>query len=328
MSSTRTDEVAAPERRATVLDDGPTSGGQAPRRSAGRAAARPPGSFGAIGYAYAAPAFLVYATVVLTPIVATFWLSLHEWDGLTERRYVGFDNYVQIFEDERLRSTFTHAFVLIFFYCVIPVVVGLLLVSLMSRHTIRGFRFFRTVLFLPAVMTPAVVAVTWRWIYAPEGVLNAGLDRLGLDRFARPWLGDFDIALYAVGFIGTWVYIGLAMVLFLAGMQRLPVDMYEAARIDGATLFEEIRFITIPSLRNEIVIVVTLTMIGALRTFDLIYLTTKGGPGNQTDVPSLEIFKRAFLQGKIGSAAALAMLLALLVLVLSLIIPRVGRQRP
>jgi raffinose/stachyose/melibiose transport system permease protein len=288
---------------------------------------RPPGSFGRIGYLYILPAVAIYAVVVLVPIVHTVWLSLHDWNGLAPMTWAGLENYGEVLTDDVLRSSFLHAAVLVVFYSVIPVTLGLVLAALMSRHRIAGFRFFRTVLFLPAVVTPAVVAVTWKWIYAPDGSLNQALRVVGLDTVARPWLGDFDYALFAVGLIGTWVYFGLAMVLFLAGIQRLPTDMFEAARIDGASLFQEIRHVTIPSLRTEIVIVVTLTMIGALRTFELIYLTTKGGPGNETQVPALEIFQRAFLQGNIGSASAVAICLALVVLAVSIVIGRIGERR-
>lgn len=296
-----------------------------PRRRLERRARRP---FGRIGYLYIAPALVVYSAVVLAPMAHTFWLSLLEWDGLTPARFVGTANYQEVVSDEQLRANFVHAAVLIVFFSFIPVTLGLLVSSAMSRHRIRGFGFFRTVLFLPAVVTPAVVAITWRWIYAPRGSLNSGLRLVGLDFVTRPWLGDFQVALIAVGLIGTWVYLGLAMVLFLAGIQRLPTDMYEAARIDGAGLFHEIRYITIPSLRSEVVIVLTLTMIGALRTFDLIYLTTKGGPGTATEVPSLEIFRRAFLLGRIGSSAAIAITLSVVVLIVSLVIARVGERHP
>jgi raffinose/stachyose/melibiose transport system permease protein len=160
--------------------------------------------------------------------------------------------------------------------------------------------------------------MAWRWIYTPDGPLNSALAAVGLGSVARGWLGDFDLALPAVGFVGTWITMGLTLVLFLAGIARIPDELYETARIDGATAVQEFIRITLPLLRAEIVVALVLTMIRSLRTFDLVYNMTQGGPGTATVVPAYEIYRRAFLTGDVGLAAALSVGLTAVILVVSL----------
>lgn len=287
----------------------------------------PPGEPRKVAYLYILPALLFYCAFVLLPIVHSVWLSFFEWDGITVGTWVGLGNYLEIVEDPRLRAAFFHAIVLIFFYSFVPVVVGLLLAAAMSRSRIRGLAIFRTVLFLPQVIAMVVIAVVWRLIYAPEGPLNTGLHLLGLDSLARAWLGGFSTALPALGMVGAWVQFGLCMVLFLAGIQKIPPDLYDAAKVDGAGPIREFFTVTLPSLRAELAVVLTLTMISALRTFDLIYITTRGGPGDATNVPALEVYKRAFLTGQVGSAAALGITLALVIFALSFVSIRLGEEK-
>ena len=280
-----------------------------------------------MGYLYIAPALVVYAAFLLFPLVRAVQLSFYEWDGLTLGIWVGPRNYADILADPALRAAFGHAAVLVVFFAVIPTAVGLLLAAVVARARVRGLTFFRTVIFLPQVIAMVVVAVTWRQIYAPDGPLNDVLRVIGLGDLARGWLGDFDLALPAVGLVGTWVSIGLCFVLFLAGTGKIPRELYDAARVDGAGPIREFTSVTLPALRNELVVALTLTVIAALRTFDLVYVTTGGGPGNATTVPSYEVYRRAFELGEVGSAAAIGVTLTVIILVLNLAIARIGEQR-
>jgi raffinose/stachyose/melibiose transport system permease protein len=287
----------------------------------------PPGEPRRVGYLYIAPALVVYAAFLLYPLVRAVQLSFYEWDGLTLGTWVGLRNYADIFADPALRAAFGHAAVLVVFFAVIPTAVGLVLASVVARARVWGLTFFRTVIFLPQVVAMVVVAVTWRQIYSPDGPLNEILRLVGLGELARGWLGDFDLALPAVGLVGTWVCIGLCFVLFLAGAGKIPRELYEAARIDGAGPIREFASVILPALQNEIVVALTLTVIAALRTFDLVYVTTGGGPGNATTVPSYEVYRRAFQIGEVGSAAAIGITLTLIILVLNVGISRIGEQR-
>ena len=292
-----------------------------------RPQARPPGEPRRIGYLYLLPAAVVFAAFVLAPLAHSFWLSLFEWDGITPGTWVGLDNYADVVSDPELRRAFAHALVLIVFYALLPVAIGLLLAGLLARVRVRGLAAFRTILFLPQVIAMVVVAVMWRMIYDPQnGALNEGLRALGLGSLAQSWLGDFDLALPAVGLVGTWVWYGLAMVLLTAGVQKIPPSLYDAARVDGAGMVHEFFAVTLPALRGEIAVALTLTTIAALRNFDLIYITTGGGPGDATSVPAFEVYARAFETGQVGSAAAVGVSLTAVIFAITFLINRTAER--
>ena len=268
---------------------------------------RPPGEPRRVAYLYLLPAFVLFAVFVLAPLVHAAWLSLFSWDGVTPGTWVGLHNYGSVVSDADLRRAFEHSAVLLIFYAGLPLVIGLLLAGATSRARIRGLTAFRTILFLPQVIALVVVAVTWRLIYQPTG-----------------WLGDFNLALPAVGLVGTWVAYGLTFVLFMAGVQKIPRSLYDASRVDGAGAVREFFAVTLPALRGEIAVALTLTTIAALRNFDLVYLTTAGGPGNATTVPAFEVYQRAFRGGDVGTAAAIGVCLAAVIFALTFAINRVA----
>ncbi len=307
---------------------GPAPGDEVPPGGT-RAHARPPGEPRRIGYLYLLPAFAVFTLFVLVPLGHSFWLSLWEWDGVTQATWVGLDNYADVVSDPALRRAFAHALVLIVFYALLPVAIGLVLAGLVARAQVRGLAAFRAVLFLPQVLAMVVVAVMWRMIYDPNnGALNELLRAVGLGSLAQSWLGDFDLALPAVGFIGTWVMYGLAMVLLTAGVQKIPPSLYDAARVDGAGFFREFAAVTLPGLRGEIAVALTITTIFALRTFDLIYISTSGGPGTSTTVPSVLVYQNAFANGRVGLAAAVAVVLTILIFAVAFLITKLVDRDP
>lgn len=284
----------------------------------------PPGEPRRMGYLYVLPAFLVYAVFALYPLLKSVYLSFYDWDGLTVGTWAGFSNYQEVLTDERLRASFGHALVLMVFFAVIPLFVGLVLASILHRASVRGLGFFRTVVFLPQVVAMVVIAVAWRRIYAPDGTINSVLTSVGLESWTRGWLGEYAFALPAVGLIGTWFESGLVTVLLLAGMARIPRDLYEAARLDGAGAVREFFAVTLPSVRGEIAVALTLTVIAALKTFDLIYMTTSGGPGHTTTVPSYEVYRQAFELGNVGLACTIGVLLTVVIFAISFVITRIG----
>ena len=277
-------------------------------------------------YLYLAPALILYAGFLLYPLLRSAQFSLFSWDGLGASTFVGAANYVDLVQDPQLRAAFGHALVLIFFFAVLPLGIGLMLAAVLNRAKVRGLGLFRTVVFLPQVIAMVVVAVAWRQIYAPDGALNSALRAVGLDALTRTWLGDYTWTLPAVGLVGTWVQTGLVTVLMLAGMGRIPSEQFEAARLDGAGAVREFFEITLPSVRGEITVSLTLTIVAALKTFDLVYVTTGGGPGNSTTVPAYEVFQRAFREGAVGSAAAVGITLTVLIFGLNLVVNRIAER--
>ncbi|MDQ6794525.1 MAG: sugar ABC transporter permease [Chloroflexota bacterium] len=297
------------------------------RRQGTAVSGRRPGEPRLVGLLYILPAFALYGLFVLLPALNGAWISLFKWDGVSLAQWVGLGNYADALGDPLVQGAFFHAFVLIVFYALAPVCLGLLVTAALSRHPIRGLTAFRTIVFLPQVLAAVVIGVAWQWMYDPQGPVNTALTAVGLDALTRTWLGDFGVALPAVGIIGTWVTTGLCAVLFIAGVQQIPSERYDAARVDGAGAVREFLAVTLPGLRNEIVVALLLTVIAALRAFDIIFVTTKGGPGSETYVPTLLIYKRAFVSGEVGSAAAIATILTAIVLLVSVGIRRLEEAR-
>ena len=277
-------------------------------------------------YLYLLPAFLVYGAFMLFPLVRAAQFSLYDWPGFGPSRFVGLGNYVDLLGDDRFLGAVQHALILIVFYALLPLVVGLVLAAILRRGQVRGLGFFRVAIFMPQVIALVVVAVAWHQIYSPSGLLNDLLGAIGLGHLARGWLGDPNLALPAVGMIGFWLETGLVMLLLLAGMGRIPNDLFEAARLDGAGPVREFFAITLPSVRAEISTALVLTVIAALKTFDLVYVTTSGGPGTATTVPSYEVYNRAFNLKMVGSASAVAIVLTALVFTINVAISRIGED--
>jgi len=293
-----------------------------------RVRTRAPGEPRRVAYLYILPAFAFYALFALGPLLYTSYLSFFDWDGLTVGTWIGLDNYKELWDNPGVRTSFVHAFVLIIFYALLPCLLGLVLASLIAHSRVRGVTFFRAVLFLPQTIATVVIAIAWVWIYAPDGPLNEALRSVGLGSLARGWLGDFDFALPALGLVGSWVMFGLCLVLFLAGIQKIPISLYEAARVDGAGRVREFLAVTLPGLRGELAVALTLTTIMALRTFDLIYVSTAGGPGTSTTVPSVLVYQNAFANGRVGLAAAVAVVLTVMIFAVAFAITRLVDRDP
>lgn len=270
-----------------------------------------------VGYAYLLPALGIYVLVILVPVIYGAWISLFDWNGVSAGKWVGLHNYTQAFHDPAVRQALLHSIVLVFFYSLIPVAIGLVLTGIIARHPLRGTGIWRTILFLPQVLSVVVVGVSWRWILNQDGPFNALLRAVGLGRWTKVWLGDFTWALPTEGAIGTWMLSGLCMVLFLAGAQSIDPDLYDAANVDGAGVVREFFTVTVPGLRNVIVVALVLTFAVSLNNFSLVWVTTQGGPGNQTQVASTLIYSRAFIVSAIGDASALAILLGILMMAIA-----------
>ncbi|RKE23440.1 carbohydrate ABC transporter permease [Streptomyces sp. TLI_171] len=308
----------------------PDDGRRAPRAAAPartlRAGPRRPRSHRA-AYLYLAPALALYTAFVALPWLHTMWLSLFTWDGVTPGTWAGLDNYRQVLTDPALRSSILHALGFIGFYSLLPIAIGLLLAAVIGGRGGRRYPVSRTVLFLPQVVPLVAVGVTWKWMYSTDGVVNQALRAVGLGSVTRAWLGDFTWAYVAVGLVGTWVMLGLCLIVFQAGIQKIDTSLYEAARLDGAGPVREFLAVTLPGLRAEIGVALTITVISALASFDVVYVTTGGGPGDSTTVPGVLIYRLAFTNGEVGSACALAVVLSALITLVVLAISRITREK-
>ncbi|MEU8173357.1 sugar ABC transporter permease [Microbispora hainanensis] len=301
------------------------AGGRRKRSSARAAGLRTPGW---VAWLFVAPALIVYAVFVLRPIALTVQYSMYRWDGIGPSTWAGLSNYAKVFTDPDLFASILNAVKLIVFFSVIPVVLSLAIASTIRRIAASRLALVaRTVLFLPQVIPLVAAGIAWSWLLSSTGLVNQLLRLVGLGGVARAWLGDFSTALPAVGVIGAWVLLGLCTILLLSGMSKINPALYEAARMDGAGPLREFVSITVPSLRQEIGVCVTVTVIAALASFDIVYVSTQGGPGNATMVPGLEIYYLAFTERQVGMASALAVVLMVLVLLVALPIQWLTKDR-
>jgi len=264
---------------------------------------------------FIAPAFLAYAAFVLVPLCMSFYYSFLRWDGIGAARFHGLTNYITVLTDSDLLQIIGNAFQLVLYFTLIPVGLGLAVASAIRGQMNGRFGMVtRTILFLPQVIPLVAAGIAWSWMFASTGLVNQMLKSIGLSSWVRGWLGDFVWALPSVGIIGAWVLLGLCTMLLVTGITKIDPSLYEAARLDGARPWQEFRYITLPGLRQEIGVCITVTVIAALASFDIVYISTQGGPGITTTVPGLEIYRLAFAHRQVGLASALAIVLMVLVL--------------
>ena len=277
-------------------------------------------------YVWISPALLVFGVFTLLPLAAGVALSLVTWDGIHAARWQGLANYVQVLQDQPFWQALVHNVIYAVGTVVGKIVLALVLAVLLNR-ALRGRAVFRTVLFMPVVMSFVVVGLIWSWIYNYNfGLLNAIVGVLGLQAWKQDWLGNASIALGALIVVDIWKWFGFHMVINLAGLQSIPNELYEAARIDGATAWQSFWRVTLPLLKPVTMINVLLATSGAFNVFDLVYVMTEGGPVNATDVAMLHIYTQAFQFYRFGYAAAMSYILLILVGIVSLVLMRMMRQ--
>jgi raffinose/stachyose/melibiose transport system permease protein len=263
---------------------------------------------------YVLPGLLIYAVFVFIPILSAVGISLTEWNGLVMPVFVGLRNYIQLFSDNEFYIALRNNAAFIVFYCVFPLIIGIVLAAIISTVGNRERMALRTLFFLPYIMPTAVLGIIFQWLYNPAfGPFNQILKAVGLGRLALPWLGDFNFVLPAVGAVAVWYFFGFCMVVFLSGMQRIDPSLFDAARADGARGWQTFWHVTLPQLMPEVRVVLLLTVIASIKSFDLIFTMTRGGPGNATLVPNIYMYELGFQLNRFGYAAAVAIIGAILV---------------
>ncbi|SDY65003.1 carbohydrate ABC transporter permease [Herbiconiux ginsengi] len=262
------------------------------------------------------PAAAVYLFVVLWPTLQGMALSFTDWDGLSAvKNFVGFDNFALIFADPESFAATWRTILIAVVITVVQNVFGLLL-ALGVNSRIKSKYALRVALFAPVVIIPVATAYTWRFILAPTGPLNDVLSALGVQN-PPDYLGDSQLAIWAVCLVMIWQYSGYSMVIFLAGLQGVPEEIIEASYLDGAGPVRRFWSIIRPELAPALTINLMLSIIGGLRIFDQVWALTNGGPGNSTMTISTQLYQAAFRFGEFGYRAALAVILTLMVAVIS-----------
>lgn len=269
------------------------------------------------------PAFLLYAAIVIVPMIASVYYSTFQWDGIGEKIAVGLENYrIMFFEDRTFIRSVGNSFILTIFTLLIQLPLAALLALIMANG-IKGEGFFRTALFIPVMLSAVVIGSLFRRIYEPNfGLLNIFLQNVGLENWTRAWLGELDTALYASIVPIIWQWIGYHMLLLYAAAKSVPQELKEAAKLDGATGFQSAVRIVLPLMTPVIKICVTMLIIGSLRQFDMIFTMTNGGPAHASEMPSTLMINTLFARYQYGYGSSMAVFIVLECLALTLIIQR------
>lgn len=274
------------------------------------------------------PAFILYTVFVIAPTVSSLYLSFTSWNGISDDiRYIGFSNFVEIWNSTRVHHALKNTLIFTIALVILENVLAIALAILVDK--VRWFRnFFRSIFYLPVLMSGVVMGFIWVIILNYNfGVVNQLLDMLGLSSWKVDWLGDPDLALISIILSTVWKAAGYYMIIYLAGLQGIPPELTEAASIDGANGWQQFRHITFPLLASAMTVCMMLSMIGSLRIFDQIAVMTDGGPGFATETLTYIIYKVGFGELRQGFGTALAIVLFLITLILSLIQIKVLRKR-
>ncbi len=266
-----------------------------------------------VPWLFVLPILLINIGVVLGPALSAFYYSMTEWTGIGKAKWIGFDNFRRlIFDDPSFRHAFRNNLIWLAMFLTVPIALSLVAASLLAPLR-RGALVYRMGLFLPYVLPSVVVAAIWRSLLNPDRGFPAVLTRWGVPGLDRALLGDSATVLPSIAFVDNWHFWGFLMVLFLAAMQNIPADLYEAARLDGASKWQEFRDITIPGIRPTLVFMILMTSIWSFLTFDYIWVLTQGGPAGASEVLSVLVFKNAFMNLEAGYASAIGLSMSLFV---------------
>ncbi len=286
------------------------------------------------GYAlFMLPGAVLSLAVIIVPLVMTVYISFTRWQGVGAPQWIGLANYARLLRDADFWASFRHIGLLIIAMAVIPTLIGLFLAALLHDYVgpVFGNRtasLFRSGFYLPQVLPVVVTGIVWGWILHPSyGALNAILEKLGLSSLAKNWLGDPAYALYSIMAIMVWVQVGYPVVMFMAGLQRVDPELYEAADLDGASWWQRFSKIAVHLIRPEIYVVLVTTTIAALKIFGQIFVLTRGGPGNATLVPSYFAYKQFFEIINVGYGSAISTVLTLIILLLTVVFLRIQNRR-
>ncbi len=279
-------------------------------------------------YVYVGPTLVLVLVFLIYPLANVLIFSGLDWNGFGRKVFVGLGNFAALFRDPLFWVAFRANGISVIFFSLIPTLLGVLLSSVIGRVDVPAEKFFRAVLLAPQVIASVAMGIIFDWIFAPTfGVLNGLLALLGLSRLQLPWLGNQSVAPFSIGLVGTWLWLGFAVILFYSGIKKIEETLYDSAKIDGASPFRQLVSITVPLLRAEIVVVIIMTLVWSFGSsvFGIVVSITNGG--YKTTPVSLYAYQLAFVQGRMGYGSAVVVVLMVLILGLSVLTYRLGEGR-
>jgi multiple sugar transport system permease protein/raffinose/stachyose/melibiose transport system permease protein len=259
----------------------------------------------------------IYTLIVIIPLLSSFYYSFTDWNGFRQDyNWVGLDNYAKVFRDKLFIGAIKNTLIWMVAAVILPVGGGLSL-ALLLHEGIWGANFFKSLFYLPICLSLAVIGQVWIWIYQPNwGLINTILRDIHLDHLTMAWLANPQTALASVIAAWSWQQIGLAMVIFLAGLTSIPSELTEAAEIDGATYLQSLYHVVIPLLSPATVVIIALSIINSLKSFDIVYMMTQGGPFHTTDTLAMFMYNESFKKYYMGYGSAIAVVLFLIAMVI------------
>ncbi|WP_238322956.1 carbohydrate ABC transporter permease [Gorillibacterium massiliense] len=277
-----------------------------------------------LGWSFMAPGLILLALFVFWPIVYSVPLAFTNYSVIDKTRFVGFDNFVRAFQDDKFLISLWNSFVYIIVVPFIQIIS--IFMAILVNSKVKGINAFRTAYYIPVVTSMVAVAIIWSWLLSSNGVINYLFMSLGLMDEPLGWLTNQKTALASVMFVTLWKGIGYYMMLYLAGLQSIPKDLQEAAMIDGATKFQTIRKVTIPMLKPYVFFCSLISLMGAIRVFDEVFVLTSGGPGTATLTSSLYIYEQGFKKFDFGYSSALGLIVSIIIALLSILMFRVNKK--
>ncbi|WP_163580818.1 carbohydrate ABC transporter permease [Gracilibacillus saliphilus] len=273
------------------------------------------------------PALVIYLIFSIVPIFISFYYSLMSWNGFSEMQFIGLANFKEVFQDSVFWVSVRNNILVVLASVFGQIPIALALALLLNRK-IKGAKFFRTIGFMPVVISTVVISITWRMIYNSEyGMINNFLEAIGLGFLQQNWLGDPTWAMVAVCITIIWQFVGLYFIIFLSALQTVPSEILEAADLDGASEWQKTIHVVLPSIWNIILISVVLCISGSLKTFDLIFVMTSGGPANSTEVMATYMYGKTFEGLRYGYGSAISVLIFVFSIALILITTKLLRRR-
>lgn len=270
---------------------------------------------------YLGPAVLIIVIFLYLPIILNFINSLYSWGAInTEKVFVGLENYTRLFEDEVFYTALKNNFLFAIVSVIFQIGVSFLIASVLESKLIRKHQtFFRTIYFIPSLLMVAVTGILFKMLFNPTlGLVNPLLDLLGINSANVDLLGNSDTAIYAVIAMSQWQYIGYTVILFIVAMQNIPEDLYEAAEIDGANAVQRLLRITLPQMKDTIMINMIIVVSGSIRVFDEVYVMTSGGPGTSTETLATYLYRTGFNNDEMGYASAIGAVIFLITFILGI----------
>lgn len=268
---------------------------------------------------------LLYTVFLVYPTFYSFYISLHNWDGLSNtKEFVGLSNYISTIRDDKIfRIAVANNVKWAILSEIIPIILGLTMAFIFSSK-VKGFSFYRSCIFFPSILSISTIGLIWRWLYDPNlGLINEVVMKLTGGNVGFNWFADPSKTIYYLIIAGSWAYSGLCMILFMGGIKAIPEATLEAAYLDGATRLQRIFLIMLPQMKNSINIVLTFTLINSFKVFDLIYVMTGGGPGRMTNVMATWSYYSIFRYYEYGPGSAMSIMLAIILVFGSLIINKI-----